>query len=99
MSKSSKAGDHRRFQRIPAETEITIWRADGSELAARLRDLSGNGLSFTVPTPLDDGERIHVIIAGGLATLEPAEIDAAVVRVEAQDSHWLVAAQVVADSE
>ncbi len=99
MSTSSKADDHRRFQRIPAETDSTIWRADGSELAARLRDLSGNGLSFTCATPLDEGERIHVIIAGGLATLEPAEIDAEVVRVEAQEAHWLVAARVVSDIE
>ena len=91
--------EQRSFRRVPAETEITIWRADGSELAARLRDLSGNGLSFTTETPLDDGERIHVIIAGGLATLEPAEIDAAVVRVEAQNAHWLVAARVVSDIE
>ena len=91
--------DRRDYRRVPAETEITIWRADGSELAARLRDLSGNGLSFTTETPLDDGERIHVIIAGGLATLEPAEIDAEVVRVEAQESHSLVAARVVSDIE
>ena len=91
--------DQRSYRRVPAETHITIWRADGSELAARLRDISGNGLSFTTDTPLDDGERIHVIIAGGLATLEPAEIDAEVVRVEAQESHSLVAARVVSDIE
>ena len=91
--------EQRRFRRIPAEAEITIWRADGGELAARMRDLSGNGLSFTCATPLDDGERIHLIIAGRLATLEPAEIDAEVVRVEAQEGHWLVAARVVSDIE
>lgn len=99
MSDSYGHDDGRRYRRVQAETDITIWRAGGSELTARLRDLSGNGLSFTTDTPLDDGERIHVIIAGGLATLEPAEIDAAVVRVEAQNAHWLVAARVVSDIE
>ena len=95
MARVAEFNEQRCFSRVPAMTDVVLWRSNGSEAQGRLHDISCEGFSLDTEAELGEHERVHLIIAGGLVSLEPVEVEAEVLHVEPAPEGWHVGGRLI----
>lgn len=87
--------DRRAFARLPIDCTVAFKLSGKDKLAyGSGKNLSGNGILFESPEPVDIGAELEIDVVPTLEQFKPLNATAQVVRVDqiAQESQYLVAA-------
>lgn len=83
--------DRRDFMRLITQTDVTIIRlSSGTEMTARLENLSASGCAFQSSVHFDAGEEVEILVRSPSERIEPLRRSARVVRAIANDAGYLV---------
>lgn len=83
--------ERRDFMRLITQTDVTIVRlSSGTEMTARLENLSASGCAFRSGVHFEAGEELEILVRGSSERIEPLRRSASVVRAIPGDAGYLV---------